>query len=298
MLKAAVVGVVVVFGLVSCRHTKMAEYRDARDGWTIEYPASMYQNVIAHDGFVSWRGVVIANSEEVKSKPGEATFFRRFPSDGVALGILQLGGGPAPDLSGPEARFPLRRSEFRYVGMGPEPRAHTYGMIANGAPWAVYTWFGPKASQNDQERIWRIVESLRFPPQRPGTMSGSFYVLQKASHYPVGTVVKVLAKDEPFFLVHAPGGMYAVGWEPKFEQKCHMGFDRKRFAFFCATRRGWWNRMGEPMVSPVAGLMPDDALMLGQAKIGRDGQVLVGNWMGLGGPLYKQYEQRFWPDSQ
>ena len=73
-----------------------------------------------------------------------------------------------------------------------------------------------------------------------------------------------------------------------------MGFDRKRFAFFCATRRGWWDRMGEPIVSPVAGLMPDDALWLGQAKIGRDGQVLVGNW--VHGGHYDRYERRFWPE--
>jgi hypothetical protein len=52
--------------------------------------------------------------------------------------------------------------------------------------------------------------------------------------------------------------------------------------------------MGEPIVSPVAGLMPDDTLWLGQAKIGRDGQVLVGNW--VQGGHYDRYERRFWPE--
>src|SRR5262249_38281181 len=151
----AVAGVVVLVGLVSCGHTKMAEYRDAHDGWTMAYPASMHRTVIADRRRVGWRGVVIANSDDVK--PGEPTFFRRFPPDGAALGILQRDFGPAPDLSPPEARFPLSPSKFEYESAVPPPRPHVYGMIANGAPWDVYTWFGPKASRKDQDRIWRIV---------------------------------------------------------------------------------------------------------------------------------------------
>jgi hypothetical protein len=306
MVKGAGLAAVVLLGVLSCgHHTKMAQYRDARDGWTVAYPASMHRVAVAdYEQMVSWRGIMIANSDEVKKS--EAGYFRRFPPDGAAFGMLQMGGGPGPDLSGPEARFPLSRSQFRYDGSSPPPRPHVYGMIANGTPWAVYTWFGPKASRADQERIWRIAESLRFPPQRPGTVSGDFYVMHKASHYPLGAVVKFPGRHLPressyvpaFYLVHAPGGMYAVGWPPKFERTCHMGFDRKRSAFFCSTRRGWWSRVGEPLVEPLAGQLPDDGLMLGQAKIGRDGQVLVGNWTVLGGPQFKQYERRFWSKSR
>jgi len=297
ILKAAVAGAVAFLGLVSCGHAKMAEYGDAHDGWTLAYPASMHRTVIADYGRIAWRGVVIANSADVKPKQGEPTF-RRFPPDGAALGILQRECGPAPDLGPPEARFPLTRSKFRYESVGPPPRPRVYGMIANGAPWAVYTWFGAKASRRDQERIWRIVESLRFPPQRPGTMSGRFYVLEDASHYPVGTVRRFAGKPSayrpPFFLVHAPGGIYTVSWEPKFEPECHMAFDRPRFEFYCTTHRGRWDRMGRVVEGPASDLQYNDHLSFGETKSGRDGQVLVGNYSIITGS-YRQYERQFWP---
>jgi hypothetical protein len=174
-------------------------------------------------------------------------------------------------------------------------------MIANGSPWEVLVWFGPKASQADKEKTWRIVESIRFAPQRAGTMSGDFYVLGDASRYPVGAVVRFSGKDfpegssyvPPFFLVHAPGGMYTVSWQPKFEPKCQMAFDQSRFQFYCRTHRGRWTRMGDVIASPNSDLQYNDALDLGQAKIGRDGQVLVGNR--IEGGHYARYERHFWP---
>jgi hypothetical protein len=126
-------------------------------------------------------------------------------------------------------------------------------------------------------------------------------VLGEASHYPPGTVTKFPGRQASdkyssyapaFYLVHAPGGMYAVGWPPAFERKCHMGFDRRRSRFFCSTRRGWWDRMGRPLQSPAAGMLPNDDLTLLQAKIGRDGQVLVGNWL----QRADRVERRFWRD--
>ena len=264
----------------------------------------MERHVVSdYQGLVSWQGVLIANSDQVRTKEG--VYFRRFPPDGAAFALGMGGGGPAPDLSPPEDRFPLSRKSFERVAGAPQPTPLFHGLFANGEPWQVIVWFGPKASSSDKEKIWRIVESIRFPPQRPGTMSGEFYVLGNASDYPVGSIKKFPGKEFPerysyvpaFYFVHAPGGMYAVGWPPKFERKCHMGYDRERRRFFCSTRRGWWGRMGEPLVSPVAGLLPDDALMLSQVKIGRDGHVLVGNWTSLGGPQFKQYEKRFWRSS-
>jgi hypothetical protein len=303
VLKGAAVLAIALGAFVSCEdETKMAKYRDGRAGWTISYPASMRRSPIdVYQGTVSEQGIVISSFGGIR-KDNWLTF-RRFPKDGVAFGVLQSGGGPMPDLSPSEQRFPLSRSDFSVESLAPPPRPLVHSMIANGEPWFVLAWFGPEASAGDKDKIWGIVESLRFPPQRPGTMSGDFYVLGDASRYPLAAVAKFPGKRLPdrwssvpaFYLVHAPGGFYALGWDLKFERKCHMGFDRMRFAFFCATRKGWWNRIGEPLVSPAAGLMPDDALWLGQAKIGRDGHVLVGNWMGLGGPLFKQYERRFWP---
>jgi hypothetical protein len=304
MLKAVAAAGIVLGTLVSCgHHTKMAEYQDPVAGWTISYPASMSRSVINDPGGHGLvHGVFVTNSERVRRS--EDLFFRRFPPDAVAFSLSYRPGGGPPVLSPPEQRFPISRTSFTSERGAPPPVPLVHGMIANGWPWTVAVWFGPKASSADKDKIWRIVESIHFPPQRPGTMSGDFYVLGPASRYPVGAVVKYSGKQAPdryspyspaFYFVHAPGGMYAVGWPPEFERKCHMGFDRKRHAFFCATRRGWWSRMGEPIQSPVAALLPDDSLMFGHAKIGRDGQVLVGDWWGLGGPQFKQYEWRFWP---
>jgi hypothetical protein len=206
-----------------------------------------------------------------------------------------------PDLSPPEARFPLSRSSFSPVTGAPPPRPLMHGIIANGESWLVAVWFGPDASRGDKEAIWRIVKSIRFPKQRTGTMSGDFYVLKNASHYPVGSVVRFPGKNlperssyvPPFFLVHAPGGMYTVSWQPGFEPKCHMAFDRSRYEFYCPTHTGRWNRMGDVMEGPESDLQYNDSLDLGQAKIGRDGQVLVGNW--VCGGSYGSYERQFWP---
>jgi hypothetical protein len=285
---------------VSCGHeTKMAKYQDARDGWTISYPASMRRTVVDYQARVSMQGVVIANSDQVRTSEG--VLFRRFPPDGAAVGLIQQGGGPMPDLSPPEARFPLSRSSFTPVRGAPSPRPLIHGMIANGSPWLVAVWFGPKASRRDREEIWKIVESIRFPKQRTGTMSGDFYVLEDASRYPLGSVVQFAGKNlperssyvPPFFLVHAPGGLYTVSWQPRFEPKCHMAFDRSRYEFYCTTHKGRWNRMGEVIERPESDLQYNDSLDLGQAKIGRDGQVLVGNWRTPGS--YGSYERQFWP---
>jgi hypothetical protein len=123
-------------------------------------------------------------------------------------------------------------------------------------------------------------------------------VLEDASHYPVGTVRRFAGKPSaympPFFLVHAPGGMYTVSWEQKFEPKCHMTFDRPRFEFYCATHRGRWDRMGRAIDGPASDLQFNDDLSLGKTKIGRDGQVLAGNYWTSPGS-YRRYERQFWP---
>jgi hypothetical protein len=297
----AVVGIALT-GLVSCgHHTKLARYQDPRDGWTISYPASMHRSAVdQYQAMVSWRGVVVANSDRIRA--GEPGYFRRFPPDGVAFGLIQREGGPAPELSPPEARFPLSRSDFAPERGAPPPTSLFHGMIANGAPWQVIVWFGPKASRADKEKTWRIVESIRFPPQRTGTMSGAFYVLEDASHYALGSVTRFPGRTfpgylyvPPFFLLHAPGGFYAVAWKPEFEPKCKMQLDRAQLEFYCGVTHGRWDRMGRPIVKVTRPYRRyNNFLDQGQAKVGRDGQVLVGNWSNPG----FANEKRLWPSSR
>src|SRR5262245_6468700 len=170
MLKAAGLAAVAVLALVSCgHHTRMASYRDPGDGWEISYPASMHPAVVDEFNGVRIHGVVIANAPVRRS---DRRSFEGLPAKGAAFAMLQMQGGPGPNPSIPKARFPLRRSDFERTGSAPFPSPFIHGMILNGGPWAVYAWFGEKASHRDQERIWRIVESLRSSSRSPVPAGG------------------------------------------------------------------------------------------------------------------------------
>jgi hypothetical protein len=292
----------------SCGHTSKAEYRNAQFGWTLSYPRSMKRTVVDVRGFVSLNGVVISNFKGVTAR--KWLVFHRFPRDGVAVGLLARGGGPAPDTTPPEARFPLSPAHFTLsrATQKPAPKPLTLGLVANGTPFLAEVWLGPESSDESRAAIWKVVQSLRFPPQRTGAMSGYFYVLRDASSYPVNSVSRLgglpppdpASYVPPFYLVHAPGGLYAVSWQTKFEPTCQMRFDRAHLQFYCSAARGRWDRMGRVLEGPESAAQYNDSLDLGQAKIGRDGQVLVGNFsnLGDGNPQYSRYEDRFWPSGR
>lgn len=306
MLKVLAIATVALLANItppSCGDTDKAQYRNARFGWTVSYPPSFNATPVDVQRFVGLNGVVISNFDGVSAHEGLT--FRRFPADGVAFALLNRGGGPAPDTTPPEARFPLLRNGFT-LPQGIEkaaPEVLTRGIVANGTEFGVQVWFGRNSSDASQEAIWNIVRSVRFPPQRTGTMSGAFYVLDDPSHYPVNSVVRVDGKPSsyvaPFYLVHAPGGFYALSWQPRFEPKCKMRFDRPHLQFYCAAARGRWDRMGRVLEGPESDLQYSDSLNVGQVKIGRDGQVLVGyNSTLSGGNSLSRYERRLWPSAR
>jgi len=153
---------VVTLGLVSCgHHTRMAQYREPRDGWTVSYPASMTPLAIGYArGMLTARGVVIASSPRVRAT--QEVYFRRFPADAAAVGLVRFFGGPG-QRSGAETKLPLQRAGFRPIREAPPPVPLEQSMNANGSTWHVFVWFGPKASDQDKERVWRIVRSIQFP---------------------------------------------------------------------------------------------------------------------------------------
>jgi hypothetical protein len=152
----------IALGLVSCGHrTKMAQYREPRDGWSVSYPASMTPRAIGYaKGMLSARGVVIATSPDVS--PTQEVYFKRFPSDAAAFGLVRFFGGPATG-SGAATALPLRRTNFRRVRGAPPPAPLVQSVNANGMTWHVFVWVGPTASRQDKERVWRIVRSIQFP---------------------------------------------------------------------------------------------------------------------------------------
>lgn len=301
MVKALAIAAIALLAQfpLSCGDSGDTRYRNTQAGWTISYPKELETTVVDIQGFVSLNGVAISNFKGITAR--RWLEFQRFPDDGVAFIFLIRSGGPAPDTEPPEARFPLSPANFRLSRgtqrSAPEPLA--LPIVANGLPYTASVWFGPKSSSAARETIWSVVRSLRFPPQKTRTMSGYYYVLEDASHYPVDSVVRFDGRPSsyvpPFFLVHAPRGFYAVSWQPKFEPTCNMGFNRPKLEFYCRTSRGRWDRMGHVLEGPNSAAQYNDSLDLAPAKIGRDGQVLVGDWRTLGDPQYARYERRFWP---
>lgn len=153
----------VVLGLASCaHHTSSAVYREPQDGWTVSFPRSMTPRAIGYaKGMLRARGVVIASSADVR--PTQEVYFRRFPAAAVAFGLVRYFGGPAEEMRGPDTRLPLERTGFAQVQGAPAPRTLEQSFNANGSAWHVFVWFGPKASDEDKDAVWRIVRSIRMP---------------------------------------------------------------------------------------------------------------------------------------
>jgi hypothetical protein len=159
-LKALAVATIAL-GLVSCgQHTEIAQYREPRDGWAVSYPASMTPQAIGYAKGMLWaRGVVIASSPQVRAT--QELYFKRFPPDAAAFGLVRFFGGPATE-EGAESALPLERAGFRRVQGAPPPAPLVQAINVNGSTWHVFVWFGPNASDRDKEQIWRIVRSIRF----------------------------------------------------------------------------------------------------------------------------------------
>src|SRR5437868_5626728 len=93
------------------------------------------------------------------------------------------------------------------------------------SPFSAAVWLGPHASRAEQQAAWAVVRSLRFPALQEGTLWHGYYVLGRASRYPVGSVTTVPASSLPgscsfpggfrraiggFYLIHAPRAFYVI----------------------------------------------------------------------------------------
>ena len=205
-----------------------------------------------------------------------------FPPDGVAFRIHFQAGGPAPTLESGESKFPLDLRRFRPSSSYRfwAPKAVGQGIAANGQTYRAFAWVGPKASARSRADLAQVVSSVSFPTLRPGTVVGDgFSVLPVASRYPVGSFTRVRAQGEPFYLVHAPGGFYAIGWRWQslsggYKSHCRLAFDPGPKEFFCGNLRVRWDRIGRPLVVPFDWVQPDP-LNVAVAKTARDGHVLL-----------------------
>jgi hypothetical protein len=301
-------------------------YRDPA-GWSLRYPAGMRLERSEFDNlWVSVHEVTVANftpRRAVRSGSNpHRTWFTvdppepkdgPFPADGIAFRFVRREGGPpVPIRDDRESRFPLRLSAFEPdpYAIG-RPRPLLKAIYAGGQGYAVYAWTGPDASPRDRGALEAVVASLAFPHLKPGTLAGSgFAVLDRASDYPTGSFTRVRARasvyptgsstrvraqGHPFYLVHAPGGFYGVGWNwytsGGYKSMCAMRFDGARKQFFCTDKGLRWDRIGRPLVFPAYG-MPDP-LTLAPAKVSWDGHVLLAAEASQPGD--DRDKKRFWP---
>jgi hypothetical protein len=213
----------------------------------------------------------------------------RFPADGVAFRILRREGGPAPVVELPESQFPLRLASF-----GRAPRM----VVADGRDYVAQAWIGAKAAAATRSLLARVVSSLAFPRLRAGeTVGYGFRVFEPASRYPVGSFTRVRVQGQPFYLVHAPGGFYAVGWTWQslaggYKSRCDLRLDRARKQFTCANMAARWDRVGRVLVKPSRAAR-GDPLNVTVAKVAWDGHVLL--FPGVARFADARYARQLWP---
>jgi hypothetical protein len=276
-------------------------YRDPKFGWSLARLPGLRLTVVDARPGMRYH----LNGATVASFVGARTDgkFDRFPPSGVAFGFFHREGGPAPDVEGPEARFPLSRRGFgRSVSRQPAALVFYRHVVANGNEFNAYVWIGPRSSKTARASIWRVVRSLRFPPLRTGSFTGyGFYVLDKTRRYPLRSVTRHSLDDPieglvPFYLVHAPGGFYTLSWPENLDRgykNCDVQLDRPQLEFFCRENGARWNRVGRVLVNPNPTKYQNDPLELARGKVAHDGHVLAN--LSFGDPATPAVERKYWP---
>jgi hypothetical protein len=291
-----------------------ARYADPL-GWSFTYPRAMHLERSRSPRFVmlyvsevtvasfSMRSAIHAGSTPRSAwmhvePPSDSR--GSFPSDGVALRVTYMDGGPVPDLQLPESRFPLRLASFgrssQYASSTPRPLGRT--VAADGRDYSAQAWVGPKASAVQRAALARIVASLAFPRLRAGqTVGYGFRVFQPSRSYPVGSFTRVRVQGQPFYLVHAPDGFYAVGWTWQsltggYKSHCDLRLDRVHKQFFCTNMAARWDRVGRVLAKPP-GATRGDPLNVAVVKIAWDGHVLL--FPGVARFAGALYAHQLWP---
>lgn len=282
-------------------------------GWSVTYPRTMYLEHSQASLRIDVVEVTVASFPMRRAvhtgSTGDGGWLRvdsprnlqgAFPPDGVAFRILRREGGPGPDVELPESRFPLRLSTFGRGSMYPDTRPRAIGrtIVADGRDYIAQAWIGPKASAGERAALARLVSSLSIPRLHVGrTVGYGFRVFPPSSHYPVGSFTRVRVQRQPFYLVHAPAGFYAVGWTWQslsggYKSQCDLTLDRPRKQFFCTNMSARWDRVGRVLVEPP-GATRGDPLNVTVAKVAWDGHVLL--FPGVARFAGAQYAHRLWP---
>ncbi len=275
------------------------EYTDPTFGWRLNYPSSLRLSPFGTTDGANATGVTISNVPIDLGASIDA--LRSFPSDGVALRIWHNEDGPVAPITEDDTALPLSISDLQpiepYVG-GSEPAPSFLGFEEDGVPYAAAVWFGPDATQEDRAALATAIASLRFPATSPITTIGDrLIVLGAAGDYEVGSVTRFDRSELPindgsfaqyegdftFYLVHGPGGFYAVATDLLGNgSRCDLRVETAPLRFTCPSLGAVWDRFGN--VVTAAASSPADGvteLMILPTPISWDGNVMLdpfGNW--------------------
>jgi len=285
-------------------------------GWSIAYPSALHLEHARSPGFINLlvNEVTVANfpmRSPIRAGHTKTSAWMRveaprdrqgsFPANGIAFRVSRQEGGPAPDLELAESHFPLRLSTFhRSTNFGPtKPPALERVVVADGGTFTADAWIGAKASAGERATLERVIGSLSFPRLHAGETVGDFRVFGSASDYPVGSFTRIRVQHQPFYLVHAPGGWYAVGWTWQsitggYKSRCRLHLDRASDQFFCTNMHARWDRVGRVLAKPKSALR-GDPLNVTVAKVAWDGHVLV--TAGIARFADAHYAHQLWPNT-
>ena len=281
-------------------------------GWSISYPPALKLEHSDATFRLYWTEVTLATFEPVSpihthssatsfsarvSSPADAS--GDFPPDGAALRIFRSEGGPFPSLEVPETHLPIHVADLEaaQVDRGPVPAFETR-IEANGQSYTAGVWLGPEATDETRALIDDALASMRFPQLRPGQSVGhGFSVLERPSAYPLGSVTRVELQGSPFYVVHAPGGFYAIGWTAAtlsggYKSGCDVIYRPASQTFAYPRLGATWDRIGRVLERP-AGATVDDPLNMTIGKVSQDGHLLVPPGMAMFAG--RDQAKRYWP---
>jgi hypothetical protein len=276
--------------LAACTAAPPATYSDPRDQWSITYPAAMF-TVTSFDSSdrVTDTGVWVANYDAVFDEGYGG--LDAIPNNGIALRIWRTEGGAPLQPASMDSAFPLNTNDFvpdATFGMIEDPVVTTYEFQGDGIRYRAGLWTSSGSSDSDRSAMADIVGSLQFPSLEQGTIFGPYYVLGVVDDYQAGSVTRIEPGDfppsdavwrVPFFVVHAPNGIYALGFGRSDQQNgyrdCPVVFDPNAFEFTCPDIGARWDRLGNVVTNPDPSRYMDDPLQVPLLVIAHDNRVLV-----------------------
>jgi hypothetical protein len=260
-----------------------ATFKERRFGFTLRYPRRLHLERLDYGSRVTTEGVEIANYPLAPVPEG-----RPLSRAAIDFTFAESEGGLAP--SPPPAhdtKFPLRM---------PDSALTSGSYSTTVAAGATKLWLtirvGSAPSAQDLAAIRAIVASIRFPELRAGSFTPSgYYVLERASRYPVGSVTRVAAgiplpsegpgsgvlRSERFYLEHAAEGFRTITWPNNLSRgykECGVRFEPSRRQFTCGNG-AVWDLDGQVVRNPDPARFADDALYRESAPVSYDGFVLV-----------------------